>query len=433
MTTAIEVDRAPCWLPADQFDCLLDALRADGRTIIGPTIQGDAIVLDEIDLRERPAGRAGGRGVGRPVPTHRTRRSAAVRPRGRTDVLEAMDLSAARPDQGRDAICGGSALRGSHAGRDTARVHRRPRLRAGSDRHPGPCVPRPAGGGRRLPGSARLRLHRRCRMRDAYVDLLLHVDGHRSRGDGRLRRRPDRARRWIRRADGISRGGRAYRVARTRTRRRFRHPGRGRGRRRCATGDGHPDRHVRRPGGPRRIARPSRLGRRRGALPLVHELHPRLSDLLLHERGPEIRSRRGDLDIGADLEFVLRGWLCAGGRWIVPARAQGPLPAMADPQVLDVVGPVRLERLRRMRPVHRLVPGRHRRTRGARRSSRERGRSRCRSSGPSRLHRRRSRHRFRPPWRCPRGRRRRVPACAPAWLYRRLGRLRRLTSSSPPT
>ena len=36
------------WLPATDLDRLLDALRADGRTIIGPTVRDDAIVLDEI-------------------------------------------------------------------------------------------------------------------------------------------------------------------------------------------------------------------------------------------------------------------------------------------------------------------------------------------------------------------------------------------------
>ena len=51
----------------------------------------------------------------------------------------------------------------------------------------------------------------------------------------------------------------------------------------------------------------------------------------------------------------------------LPPDGQGPLPPVAHPQVLDLVGPVRLDRLRRLRPLHRLVPGRHRRPRGARR------------------------------------------------------------------
>lgn len=40
------------WLPAGDLDRLLDALRADGRTIIGPTIHDEAIILDEIDSAE---------------------------------------------------------------------------------------------------------------------------------------------------------------------------------------------------------------------------------------------------------------------------------------------------------------------------------------------------------------------------------------------
>ena len=49
----------------------------------------------------------------------------------------------------------------------------------------------------------------------------------------------------------------------------------------------------------------------------------------------------------------------------LPAEGQGPLSPVADPQVLDLVGPVRLERLRRLRSLHRLVPGRDRRPRRA--------------------------------------------------------------------
>ena len=54
------------WLPAADLDRLLDALRADGRTIIGPTVRDDAIVLDEI-LRaaDLPAGWGAETGPGR--------------------------------------------------------------------------------------------------------------------------------------------------------------------------------------------------------------------------------------------------------------------------------------------------------------------------------------------------------------------------------
>src|SRR5690606_18202174 len=43
----------------------------------------------------------------------------------------------------------------------------------------------------------------------------------------------------------------------------------------------------------------------------------------------------------------------------------GPLPPVAHPQVLHLVRPVRRVRLRGLRPLHHLVPGRHRRHRGA--------------------------------------------------------------------
>ena len=54
------------WLPAADLDRLLDALRADGRTIIGPTVRDDAIVLDEIHhAGDLPAGRGAEAGPGR--------------------------------------------------------------------------------------------------------------------------------------------------------------------------------------------------------------------------------------------------------------------------------------------------------------------------------------------------------------------------------
>jgi len=40
------------WLPAGELDQLLGVLKADGRTIIGPTIHDEAIILDEIDSAE---------------------------------------------------------------------------------------------------------------------------------------------------------------------------------------------------------------------------------------------------------------------------------------------------------------------------------------------------------------------------------------------
>ena len=54
-----------------------------------------------------------------------------------------------------------------------------------------------------------------------------------------------------------------------------------------------------------------------------------------------------------------------GRRRQLPAAHAGPLPPVADPQVRDVVGPVRDVGLRRLRALHHVVPGRHRRPRGA--------------------------------------------------------------------
>ncbi|MFL5643856.1 MAG: 4Fe-4S dicluster domain-containing protein [Chloroflexota bacterium] len=46
------------WLPFDELDRLLDALRADGRTLIGPVLRDEAIVLDEIlSASDLPSGR----------------------------------------------------------------------------------------------------------------------------------------------------------------------------------------------------------------------------------------------------------------------------------------------------------------------------------------------------------------------------------------
>ena len=56
----------PRWLPAADLGRLLDALRADGRTIIGPTVRDDAIVLDEILTdTDLPAGRGAEAAPGR--------------------------------------------------------------------------------------------------------------------------------------------------------------------------------------------------------------------------------------------------------------------------------------------------------------------------------------------------------------------------------
>ena len=83
-------------------------------------------------------------------------------------------------------------------------------------------------------------------------------------------------------------------------------------------------------------------------------------------------SQVSDLDGDASVA-VRRQWdscfygrLRQGRRRQLPLATRGPLPAVADPQVRDVDRPVRNVRLRRLRPLHHLVSGRHRRPRGAR-------------------------------------------------------------------
>ncbi len=69
MTAAPDVAR---WLPVTDLDRLLDALRAEGRTIIGPTVRDDAIVLDEIlGAADLPAGWGAEASPGRYRLTHR--------------------------------------------------------------------------------------------------------------------------------------------------------------------------------------------------------------------------------------------------------------------------------------------------------------------------------------------------------------------------
>jgi hypothetical protein len=67
VTGATVVQDLPRWLPAPDLERLLDALRADGRTIIGPTVRDDVIVLDEIlSAADLPTGWSAG-GESRPV------------------------------------------------------------------------------------------------------------------------------------------------------------------------------------------------------------------------------------------------------------------------------------------------------------------------------------------------------------------------------
>ena len=81
-------------------------------------------------------------------------------------------------------------------------------------------------------------------------------------------------------------------------------------------------------------------------------------------------SQRSDLD-GVE-SVAVRGWdscfsrrLRQGGRRQLPVATRRSLPAVADAQVRDVDRSVRNVRLRRLRPLHHLVSGRHRCSRGA--------------------------------------------------------------------
>ena len=76
------------------------------------------------------------------------------------------------------------------------------------------------------------------------------------------------------------------------------------------------------------------------------------------------RRRRGDVP---QLGQLLQPRLREGRRRQLPLPAPRPLPPVAHPQVRHLVGPVRQLRLRRLRPLHHLVPGRHRRPRRAER------------------------------------------------------------------
>ena len=102
------------------------------------------------------------------------------------------------------------------------------------------------------------------------------------------------------------------------------------------------------------------LGRRRLALPDLRQLHHGLPDLLLYlDRGGHRPDRRARRALGA-LGFLLRSGLLLPARRQHPDVGQEQVPAVAHPQARHLARPVRIVRLRRVRAVHRLVPGRHR-------------------------------------------------------------------------
>ena len=118
-------------------------------------------------------------------------------------------------------------------------------------------------------------------------------------------------------------------------------------------GDGRPGRPAgAQPGAPA-------LGRRGRALSRLWQLHPGLPDVfLLRRQGHERRRRHGGAQ--SDLGLVLRHRPLLPGRRPDPSHHRLALPAMADPQARDLVGPVRHLGVRRVRTLHHLVPRGHR-------------------------------------------------------------------------
>jgi hypothetical protein len=110
--------------------------------------------------------------------------------------------------------------------------------------------------------------------------------------------------------------------------------------------------------------RESALGRSRRALPDLRQLHDGLSDLLLHHRRGGHLTRRHRERAYETLGFLLYD------RFLVPPRRQRAnfaalaLSPVDDPQTVDMVGPVRHLGLRRLWPLHHLVPSRDRHHRG---------------------------------------------------------------------
>ena len=115
-------------------------------------------------------------------------------------------------------------------------------------------------------------------------------------------------------------------------------------------------------------SRASALGRGGGALPGLRQLHHGLPDLLLHHRRGPQRPRRptapsasGAGIPASPLDF---SYVHGGSVRDPDAVALSPVD---DPQAGALDRPVRHLRLRRLRPLHHLVPGRHRHHRRSRR------------------------------------------------------------------
>ena len=133
-------------------------------------------------------------------------------------------------------------------------------------------------------------------------------------------------------------------------------PGRHPSRSRCA----NPQDARQRAATPPRQSRPSAVGRCGLTLPQLRQRHHGLPDLLLHRcRGchrPLWRPCRTLAHLGQLHQRRVQP--CA--RRVGPPLGQVALPAVDDPQAVVLGHPVRRLRLRRLRALHRLVPGRRR-------------------------------------------------------------------------
>ena len=191
--------QAPAFLPRERFDDLLEALRAGGRRVVGPTVDGGAIVFADLErAADLPVGVTLATGPGRArIETLPAGRGAArtfqyaVSGEGikrftfpsRVDAL-AMTTDpdgtvrvqvVAPPEPTPLAVIGARAC-------DLAALAIHDRVLAG-----GPAVdPRLRGAPVRSP-------HRRGRVRRRLEHLLLRDDGHRARGHDRGRPCPRRA------------------------------------------------------------------------------------------------------------------------------------------------------------------------------------------------------------------------------------------------
>ena len=102
--TASGVRTAGQWfLARPNLQVLIDALRADGRQVIGPTVADGTIVLDEIERRRPAAGRLARRPGARALPADEDRERPALRLHRRSREPEALDVPAARAALGRRA------------------------------------------------------------------------------------------------------------------------------------------------------------------------------------------------------------------------------------------------------------------------------------------------------------------------------------------